>query len=197
MEYYKNLSLENIVYFCEFDQIWKTEEWADVIGYEWIYSVSDLGRVKSLSRIVFNHGLNAFYSKEKILKSARLKSGYLSLALRINNKQKSYSVHILVSIAFLGHKPNGFKLVINHKNFIKTDNRKLNLEIVTNRENSNQKHLKSTSEYVGVSWNKGNNKWQSYIRINGKAVFLGYYIDEMEASKAYDYKLKSILKKTI
>lgn len=192
MNYSKNLDLEPIEYFCEFDLFWKTEQWKDVVGYEGIYQISDLGRVKSLSRITFNRGVNLFISKEKILKVALLKNGYFTVALRLNNKQKSYLIHILVSIAFLNHKPCGFNLVVNHKNFIKTDNQKLNLEIVTNRENSNQKHIKSTSEYVGVSWNKGSSKWQVSIRVKGKAVYLGHYIDEIEASNAYQNKLKEI-----
>lgn len=195
MEYYKNLSLEPIIYFCDYDLKWKVEEWKDIKGYEGIYQISDLGRVKSLRRIILNHGINSFYSKNKILKSAILKNGYSSVALRVNNKQKSFLVHILVSVSFLNHVPCGFKWVINHKNFIKTDNRKLNLEIVSNRENSNQKHIKSSSEYVGVSWNKGSCKWQSIIRINGKSVFLGLHLDELEAHNAYQEKLKEITEK--
>lgn len=192
MEHHNNLHLNDIVYFCEFDKTIKTEQWKYIIGYENVYKISDLGRVKSLSRIIYNNGTNPFRSKEKILKGALLKNGYISVALRLNNKQKSFCVHVLVAMAFLGHIPCGFTLVINHKNFVKTDNKKMNLEIVTNRENSNKKHIKSTSKYVGVSWNKWNNKWQCYIRYKGKAIFLGHFINEKEAGKAYQNKLNEI-----
>jgi hypothetical protein len=192
MEHYNNLDLNDIVYLCEFDKTIKIEKWKDIVGYEKIYQISDLGRVKSLSRTIYNHGTNPFNSKEKILKGALLKNGYISVALRLNNKQKTFYIHILVAMAFLKHIPCGFVLVVNHKNFVKTDNKKINLEIVTNRENSNKKHLKSTSKYVGVSWNKCNNKWQCYIRHKGKAVFLGHFINEEEAGKAYQNKLNEI-----
>ncbi len=192
MNYSKNLDLNDVVYFCEFDKIWKTEQWKDIPDYDGIYQVSDLGRVKSLKRIIYNHGINQFYSKEKILKVALLKNGYFSVALRKNNKQKSIYVHILVAIAFLNHKPCGYKLVINHKNLIKIDNRKLNIEIVTNRENSNQKHLPSSSNYVGVSWSKKLGKWVAYIRINGRVKYLGSFYKELDASIAYQEKLKQI-----
>jgi len=53
MNYCKNLDLQDIIYFCEFDLIWKTEEWRDIPDYENCYQVSDLGRIKSLSRVIF------------------------------------------------------------------------------------------------------------------------------------------------
>lgn len=193
MQHYKNLDLTDIVYFCEFDLIEKTEQWKDILNYEGIYQVSDLGRIKSLKRKVFNQGLNPFYSKPKILKTCVLKNGYASVALRKNNKQKSFTVHTLVAFSFLNHKPCGFKFVVNHKNFDKTYNNKLNLEIVTNRENSNQKHLPSTSKYVGVSFNIKSNKWQSHISYKGKTISLGYFIDEEEASLAYQKKINKII----
>ena len=48
MEYNKIFTQESIVYFCEIDKIQKTEIWKDVKGYECLYQVSDLGRIKSL-----------------------------------------------------------------------------------------------------------------------------------------------------
>ena len=67
-----------------------------------------------------------------------------------------------------------------------------NLEIVTSRKNTNKKHLKSTSKYTGVSWNTKSNKWKSQIRINNKDIYLGLFINEKQASIAYNNKLKEL-----
>jgi len=191
MEHNKNFSLENIVYFCEFDKIWKTEVFKDIPEYEGLYQVSDLGRVKSLSRLIVKRHYSNI-CKEKILKSGKNPRGYLIVVLRKNLKSKTVQVHQLVAIAFLNHKPCGLTLVINHKNFITVDNKLKNLEIVTNRENSNKKHIKSSSQYVGVCWNKRVGKWVSCIRRDGKKKFLGSFVDEYEAHLAYQKELKEI-----
>jgi len=193
MNYSKNLSLEPIKYFCEFDLIWKIEEWNNLPEYEKIYKVSDLGRVKSLSRIVLNKGINPFYSKEKILKGAMLKCGYLTVSLSKFTKSKTFKIQQLVAIAFLGHKLCGYEKVINHKNFIRIDNRKLNLEIITPRENGNKKHIKSSSQYTGVSWVKCRNKWSSKIFINGKNKHLGIFKNEIDAHNAYQNALNNLI----
>ena len=95
-------------------------------------------------------------------------------------------------IAFLNHIPRGLELVVNHKNFIRTDNRVENLEIVTNRENCNKKHLKSSSQYVGVSWAGDRKKWFSSIAIDGKLKNLGRFKTELEAHEAYQNALEKL-----
>lgn len=154
MEHYKNLDLKDIVYWCEFDLVWKTEQWKDVVGCCGIYMVSDLGRVKSLSRVVLRHDKYPFNSKEKILNQHINNHSYLVLSLNINKIRKRKHVHKLVSEAFLNHIPCGFEKVINHKDFCKLNNKLNNLEITTARINSNKAHLPSTSKYVGVCWEK-------------------------------------------
>ena len=154
------------------------EVYKDVIGYEGIYQVSNFGNVKN--------------NKEKQLKLSKNSSNYLLAGLRINKVTKSVYVHQLVAQSFLNHKRCGHKLVVNHIDFDKTNNKLDNLEIVTARENSNQKHLKSSSKYVGVSWHKRFNKWVSRITINGKNKHLGYFTNELEASKSYKIALKNL-----
>lgn len=108
------------------------EEWRDVIGYEGIYQVSSLGRVKSLSRVAKNrHGYRPI--KERILKPA-YRDGYVGVGLRKNTKPTTFLVHRLVAEAFI---PNpGGKPCIDHINMIRSDNRVENLEWVTYSENS-------------------------------------------------------------
>ena len=97
------------------------EIWKKVKGYEGIYEVSNLGRVKSLSRIVLKKGKYPFLTKEKILKQSNNYRGYKHVGLYLNKKMKTLTVHQLVVIAFLNHKPNGQELVVNHINLIKKD----------------------------------------------------------------------------
>lgn len=157
------------------------ENWKDIVAHP-DYMISDLGNVKSLKG-----------GKEKILKPGVGTDGYLVVNLSNNNKQKTCQVHKLVSIAFLNHQPCGYELVINHKNFVKTDNRVSNLEIVTPRENTDKKHLKSTSNLVGVCFYEQTKKWKASISVNGKQKHLGYFKNENEASNAYQNSLNQIL----
>ncbi|MBO5957127.1 MAG: NUMOD4 motif-containing HNH endonuclease [Bacteroidales bacterium] len=101
----------------------KTEIWKDVLGYEGLYKVSNLGRVKRIWR-----------EKERILKLRDNGTGYYRVELCENGKRKGLSVHRLVVEAFLYKIPNGS--VVNHINEIKTDNRLENLEICTIKENN-------------------------------------------------------------
>lgn len=168
------------------------EIWKSVKGYNGFYEVSDLGRVKSISRVV-KHSKGGFKKvKEKILKQTKSSNGYLNVSLYDGKKRYTVFTHRLVAEYFLNHINGSYLLVVNHINFDKNDNRLCNLEVVSQRENANRKHLKSTSKYVGVSFYKSKNKWVSSIVINGKGVFIGYFEKELDAHKAYQKKLKQI-----
>lgn len=182
MDYHKNLGLEPIKYFCKIDNEIKTEQWKDLPNYDGIYQVSDLGRVMCKRKI-----------KDKILLQRITNVGYLRTTLHYYGKRKTKSIHQLVAVTFLNHIPCGMKLVVNHKNFVKTDNRKTNLEIVTNRENSNKKHIPSTSKYVGVDYHKRTKKWRARIVINKKLIHLGLFDSDKLASICYEEKLKEII----
>jgi hypothetical protein len=157
------------------------EIWKDIPNYEEYYQVSNLGRLKSFKM-----------NKETILKGGISKSGYHKFVLILNKKKKYYSTHQLVAMAFLNHKPCGFKLVVNHKNFNKLDNSLENLEVISHRENTNRKHIKSESKYVGVQRISNTNKYKAVISINGKDKVLGQFYDEKEASEYYEKALISL-----
>lgn len=167
------------------------EIWKDIPNYEGYYQASNLGRIKSLDRSITYSDGRVYNMKSTILNPLNDGMGYLKVSLSKDTKSKHYRIHQLVSIAFLNHKPNGYKLVCNHINFNKHDNRVENLEIVTQRENTNQKHLKSSSQYTGVR--KYNNKWRSDIVINGKKKHLGYFTNEYDAHLAYERELNNVI----
>jgi len=158
------------------------EIFKDVPNYEGLYQVSNLGNVKTLG-----------YNKEKILKQFIGSAGYYKVSLTKDKKPKGFDVHKLVAMAFLGHVPDGTnKIVVDHINDIKTDNRVENLQLISNRENSSKKP-RGKSKYVGVYWMVNTNKWGARIRINGKRPFLGYFDTELEAHLAYQKALKEVL----
>jgi len=109
------------------------EVWKDIKGYEGHYQVSDLSRVKSLSRVVKSRVGVFGTKKEIILKTFKNGDGYLKYKLCINGKEKSVISHRLVANEFLENPFN--KPQVNHKNGIKDDNRVDNLEWVTSSEN--------------------------------------------------------------
>ena len=156
------------------------EIWKDIPNYEGLYQVSNLGNVKSLK-----------FGSQRILKYGINSGGYCVVVL-CKNKTKTLYVHKLVAEVFLNEKCFGREFVVNHKNFIRNDNRLDNLEIVTNRENTNKKHIKSSSKYVGVCWDKVSKKWKSQIWVNGKRQILGHFVNEYDANLAYQNKLKTI-----
>tara|TARA_R110002072_G_C7615604_1_gene505435 strand:+ start:76 stop:567 length:492 start_codon:yes stop_codon:yes gene_type:complete len=158
------------------------EIFKDIKGYEGIYQVSNYGNVKSFK-----------FNKERLLKLYSTRGYYIVSLTRSGYKSRNFKVHKLVSQAFLGDVLDGeYNKVVNHIDFNSHNNNVSNLELITQRENSNQKHLPSSSKYVGVHWNTRAKKWKSMIRINGKKVYLGSFTDELEASEAYQTKLNEI-----
>ncbi len=96
------------------------EVWKDIPGYEGLYQVSNIGRIKSLR-------------KDRILKLIIARNGYCRIQL-CNNGLKEKLVHRLVYEAFIGSIPE--KMCINHKDEDKTNNSLSNLELVTHAQNN-------------------------------------------------------------
>ncbi len=138
MEFYKNLSLEDIVYYCELDLVWKTEKWLNVLGFDG-YMISDIGRIKSLPKNICSAVSDTGFrtTKQKVLKQRKDRDSYLQVNLRRNKKQFTFKVHRLVAINFIPNPEN--KPEVNHKNFITTCNMKTNLEWNTAKENTNHR----------------------------------------------------------
>jgi hypothetical protein len=115
------------------------EIWKDIEGYESLYQVSNLGRVKSLERVV-GCGNKMIRVNEKIRKLNPNGNGYLNLLLHKEGVKKAFRVHRLVAEAFIPN-PNNLPEV-NHKDGDKLNNTVDNLEWCT--KSHNETHARKT-----------------------------------------------------
>lgn len=128
------------------------EEWRDIQGYEGLYQVSNLGRVKSLERMV-SFGWSHRTISEKILKQFKLNSGYLFVCLKKDGKGKNKTIHRLVAEAFI---PNPDNLPqCNHKDENPLNNCLENLEWCDAKYNCNYgTHMEKLKKSLSKSINK-------------------------------------------
>lgn len=159
------------------------EVWKDIPGFK-KYQVSNLGNVKSLN---YRNTKNT----KLLIKHLNNRGRYNVNLYKEGKMYANQYISVLVAKAFLNHKPNGGKIVVDHINNIKTNDKLYNLQVITQRENTT-KDKKGTSKYAGVYWHKKSKKWDSRIQINGKIKYLGAYKSEQKASQAYQNELKNI-----
>lgn len=169
----------------------ENEIWKDVINYEGLYQVSNLGRVRSVGR-TYKTGLGVLRTTEDSILSLTINnSGYYCLTLFKDKKLKSKLVHRLVWEAFNGAT---YLKVLHNVEGNKLDCRLSNLHIGTVRLNNSEYRLstKKTSKFIGVSFIKNRNKWKASIFFNKKPFWLGEFKEELEAAKAYQISLNTI-----
>lgn len=111
------------------------EIWKDIEGFEGLYQVSNLGRVKALERVTMRKDGRKLPCQEKILKNETNNCGYYRVTLHKEGKKTRKFVHVLVAEHFIGKRPE--KYVVNHIDEIKTNNHAVNLEYITPKENNN------------------------------------------------------------
>ena len=143
------------------------EEWRPVVGYEGLYEVSNMGRVKSLERTA-RCGLNGGCYRtvpERILKLNKDSNGYLQVNLCKDGKRKNCLVHGIVAQAFL-ENPMGYTEV-NHIDEDKTNNCMDNLEWCSRSYNLT---YNDRAKKVGKKF-RGRKQTEEQIKKKSKPVF--------------------------
>ena len=99
------------------------EEWKDIPGFEGVYQISNLGRLKSFK----------YLSEGRVLSNKNKRGGYFSVILCHGEKRRFCRLHVLVAEAFVSNPEN--KPEVNHKDHNKQNTRADNLEWATRIEN--------------------------------------------------------------
>lgn len=108
------------------------EIWKDIKGYEGLYQVSNLGRVKALAKRIDKGKCHRIFP-EKILVPIETNRGYLRIKICKDRKIYKLRIHRLVAEAFIINIEN--KPEVNHIDGNKKNNNINNLEWVTSKEN--------------------------------------------------------------
>ena len=120
------------------------EIYKDIVGYEGLYQVSNLGNIKSVSRVINCRNGTSKTVNEHLVSPGNNGNGYLFVYLWKNNKSKRFYVHRLVAKYFINN-PNNYNK-INHKDFNKKNNTIYNLEWCN--DNQNMAHYSGCKVYV-------------------------------------------------
>lgn len=152
------------------------EVWKPVVGYEGLYEVSNLGRVKSLPR-------NGTIKEERVLIPNDNGYGYLKLTLSKKNVITKY-VHILVAESFLGYKANKNVIAVDHIDCNTYNNNLSNLRIISHTHNISRGNRSSTKE---PNVYKVRNKFRVVLSHNGVTHHLGYFDNIEKAIERRDY----------
>lgn len=116
-----------------------SEEWrnVNVPEYHDYYMVSNLGRVKSLDKIITGPNGTLFTKHGKLLSVMnRNAQGYQAAQLQHKGSRIFYYVHRLVAMSFIPNTDPEHKIYVNHKDENPMNNRVSNLEWATPSENA-------------------------------------------------------------
>ena len=115
------------------------EIWKDIAGYEGYYQVSNLGEIRSLTRLVptRREGFTANKYNGRYIRQKLSRHGYYDVSLMKDCKRKTFRVHRLVAIAFVPNDDPINKTQINHIDEVKTNNKATNLEWCDAKYNCN------------------------------------------------------------
>lgn len=155
------------------------EEWKEIKGFENLYAVSNLGRIKSLYRKRITGGV----LRERILHPGINRHGYCSVSLCKDGVIRQYKIHRLVAMAFIPNPQN--YPIINHKNEIKTDNRVENLEWCDSSYNIN---------YGGCIEKLKKNKFHPIRQMNENCKFVAIFPSAKQAGRELSLDYRAICK---
>lgn len=148
----------------------KKEIWKDIKGYEGLYQVSNIGRIKSFKR------------NESIMQPNDNGKGYLQVGLTKNGKRSYFKIHRLVAEVFIPNPDN--KPEVNHIDGNKKNNTVENLEWCTTKENCQHRQKTGLGNIEAAT----KAKYKSVLKYDLKT---GKILEEFESAKAAALSLQS------
>jgi hypothetical protein len=165
------------------------EIWKPVVGFEEYYEVSNLGKVRSLDRLVIDTMGRKRKWKGSILKQKVNPRGYLVIDFCKSGKNKTVSVHRVIARSFL--RDFDENKTIDHIDRVRTNNHISNLRMATHSENiANTRGFNYLRNGLKGTTKRGR-RWCASIR-KGKNIHIGMYDTEKEAHEAYNKKAKEL-----
>jgi hypothetical protein len=137
------------------------EIWIDIQDFKKGYQISNLGRVKSLDKVIVRSNGAKMTIKERILKTFINSNGYETAVIQDGVKTKHFAVHRLVALHFIPLIDG--KDYVNHIDGVKKNNTVDNLEWVTRSENEKHAHKLGLKDWRGEN--------QSRVKLTEKKVF--------------------------
>lgn len=150
---------------------YNTESWKDIPGYEGLYKLSNFGRVKNKVNYIMKIGLDS--------------QGYQIISLFKKGEKKLYRLSRLVWEAFCGDIPVNYQ--INHKNYIRYDNRLENLECITQLEN-----IDYSKERISEANKNGNPKIKACDVLEIRKKYKTNKFTQIELAEQYGIKRSAL-----
>jgi len=183
-----NTDLKDIVYFNPVLNKTVKELWKDVVGYEGLYKISNLGRIKRLNYKRWC-SMNNCYSKYKdIIIKCCSKQSYLKVGLNKNKIKTTMSLHRLVALHFIDNHEN--KPYVNHIKGNKQDNRYWMLEWSTPSENS--KHSYDILGKVGGNKDRTGNMCKTICQYTLDNIFVKQWESAREVESVIGVQASSV-----
>jgi hypothetical protein len=123
------------------------ETWKAIPDYEGLYEVSDMGRVRSVDRVVESSKRGAQKLKGQIITSFLTPEGYFKVNLCKDGISKNFKVHKLVKNSFHGPTPKGLDVL--HGKDGKKCNKLSNLEFGTKQQNNGPDKVRDGTDNRG------------------------------------------------
>ncbi len=143
----------------------ENEEWIDAIGFDGIYQVSNLGRVKTLGRWVRN-GRAERWVKERIRKLYTGKDGRITMIFNYENKKTSVNLPALIYFSFYPEKKYLDRTYcVAHINKIAYDNRLENLILIKVSDSHKINHIENLLPHLKKNSDK---RKEDYLKLTHK-----------------------------
>jgi hypothetical protein len=152
------------------------EIWKEIEGYDGMYEVSNMGRVRSWKKRI---GFNKFTRGDlPVIRNLNFVLGYFHCHLSKNGISKAFKVHRLVAIHFIDNPEN--HRYVDHIDGNKQNNYVSNLRWVNKSQNeyNSKKGKNNTSGVKGVYYFVNGNNWRAFWEEDGKQKFKGFKTKE-------------------